>query len=88
MEFRLKFAPRDVLRQMLLISLLSLRLTLYLSLELFSFFELLHLSDISGFMIKLGREPWSSGYGRRLTEGRGFESQCRILDRHFHINLL
>ena len=27
---------------------------------------------------RLGREPWSSGYGRRLT----FESQCRLLDGH------
>ena len=28
-----------------------------------------------------GREPWSIGYGKRLVcEGRGFESQNRILD--------
>ena len=33
---------------------------------------------------KLGREPWSSGYGKRLrSKGRGFESQHRILDGHF-----
>ena len=32
----------------------------------------------------LGREPWSSGYGKRLKfQGCGFESQYRILDRHF-----
>ena len=30
----------------------------------------------------LGREPWSSGYGKRL-KGHGFESQHRILDGHF-----
>ena len=31
----------------------------------------------------LGQEPWSSGYGRRLcSKGRGFESQCHILDGH------
>ena len=31
-----------------------------------------------------GREPWSSGNGRRLrSEGRGFESRCHILDGHF-----
>ena len=29
-----------------------------------------------------GQEPWSSGFGRR-AEGRGFESQRRILDGHF-----
>ena len=32
----------------------------------------------------LGREPWSSGDGRRLmSEGHGFKSQHRILDGHF-----
>ena len=31
-----------------------------------------------------GWEPWSSGYGKRLTfEGRGFKSWHRILDGHF-----
>ena len=31
----------------------------------------------------LGREPWSSGYGRRLSsKGHEFESRHRILDAH------
>ena len=31
-----------------------------------------------------GREPWSSGYGRRLmSKDRGFKSLHRILDGHF-----
>ena len=39
----------------------------------------------------VGREPWSSGYGRRLmSKGHGFESWRRILDGHdiFHVDLL
>ena len=32
----------------------------------------------------VGREPWSSGYMRRLASGgREFEPQHRILDGHF-----
>ena len=32
----------------------------------------------------LGREPWSSGYGRRpCSRGRGFECQHRTLHGHF-----
>ena len=31
-----------------------------------------------------GREPWSTGYGRRLiSKGCGFKSQHRILDGRF-----
>ena len=32
----------------------------------------------------VGKEPWSSAYGRRLMSvGRGFKPQHRILDGHF-----
>ena len=40
--------------------------------------------DETNKTLPFGREPWSSGYGRRrVCEGRGFESLHRILDGHF-----